>query len=210
MTRIFLVGQPSAIRAGLAHIVESQPEMGVCGAGLPDGETVQRLAEQGAELVILEVDPAAGDGIGMIKRLRLTGRKLPVVVVAHPADPTVAVRCLKAGASGFLTRDGASLHLIPALQAVLAGRRYLCPELGETVVTRLAAGIEPLPHERLSDREYFVLCRIAQGLTAARIARELELSTSSINHCCRRILAKLALPHKTDLVRYALEHRLVE
>jgi len=141
-----------------------------------------------------------------IKRLR---PKLPVLVLSmHPEDQ-FAVRILKAGASGYLTKESADEELVGAIQKVVSGGRYISPSLAERMASYLSVDVQKAPHERLSDREFQVLRMIASGKTVSQIGRELSLSVKTISTYRARVLEKMDMKNSAELTHYAVQHNLV-
>ena len=127
----------------------------------------------------------------------------------HPEEH-YAVRVIKAGAAGYLTKESASEELVKAIRKVSTGRKYITPSLGEKLAYSVKADSEKLPHELLSDREYDVMCMIASGKTIAEIARNLYLSENTIRTYRSRILEKMSMENNAELTHYAIKNGLVE
>src|SRR5262252_4899293 len=168
------------------------------------------VREQDWDLVLLDISMPGG-GLDALKQIRQERPRLPVLVLSvHPEDQ-YAVRVLKAGASGYVTKDSPPDELKRAIRRVSLGGKFVSTALAE----KLAAGLEGRPvtgseHESLSDREYQVLCMIASGKTVSEIGRELELSVKTISTYRARILKKLALRNNTELARYGVQRHRVE
>ncbi len=198
------------VRKGLTWILQSgMPVRSVREAG--DSQALLALVrEQPADVVLLDVSLPGRGGLDVLRQLRQECPRLPILMLSvHPADH-YAVRALRAGASGYLTKDLATQELVKAVQTVTSGHRYVTAEVAERLADDLGRPADRDPHETLSDREFEVLGLIGSGKTVSQIASELCLSYNTINTYRARVLAKLGLKTDSDIVRYALRHGLVE
>lgn len=149
-------------------------------------------------------------GLEILKEIKRSRPKLPVLVLSmHPEDQ-FAVRVLKTGASGYMTKESAPEELVGAIKKVLAGGRYISPTLAERMATYLAVDVQKPPHERLSDREYQVLRMIASGKTVTEIGKELSLSVKTISTYRTRILEKMAMNTNAELTQYVIQNQLLK
>jgi DNA-binding NarL/FixJ family response regulator len=149
-------------------------------------------------------------GLDVLTQLRQEYPKLPVLILSmHPED-RFAVRALKAGAAGYITKDSAVSELVKAIRKVVAGGKYVSLGLAEKLAVELEKGTEGLAHETLSDREFQVMRMIAAGKRISEIAAELSLSTSAVNTYRSRILEKMKMERNVELTRYAIENHLIE
>jgi DNA-binding NarL/FixJ family response regulator len=173
-------------------------------------EAIQLARQQEWNVFLLDVSMPNRNGIDTLKQLKKEFPKLPVLILSMHPEEQYAVRALKAGASGYLTKQSAPEQLVTAIRQVAGGRKYVSP----TVAMQLADAIandndsEQPPHELLSDREYEVLKLIATGKTLTQIAEELNLAVATISTFRARILTKLGLASTAELIRYGLEHGL--
>jgi len=149
-------------------------------------------------------------GFDILKDLKNLKPELPVLILTMHAEDKYAVRVLKAGASGYLTKKNAPDELVIAIRKVLAGGRYISESLAEKIAFELQEGGEKAPHENLSDREYQVMCLIATGKSMSDIAEELSLSINTVSTYRARILEKMHLKNTAELIHYAISNRLVE
>ena len=143
-----------------------------------------------------------------LPRRELVGRPRLPVLSAHPEDQ-FALRALKAGAEGYLTKDSAPEELVKAIRKVLAGGRYVSPTLAENLASNVRKDFTRMPHETLSDREYEIMCLIASGKTVTEIAGELSLSVKTISTYRTRVLEKLGVKNSAKIVQYAIRNGLV-
>jgi len=210
LKRVLVADDHPVVRQGVRRLLQEGPEPATVGEAQDADEALRMVREQDWDLVLLDISMPGG-GLDALKQIRQERPRLPVLVLSvHPEDQ-YAVRVLKAGASGYVTKDSPPDELKRAIRKVSLGGKFVSTALAE----KLAAGLEGRAvtgseHESLSDREYQVLCMIASGKTVSEIGRELELSVKTISTYRARILKKLALRNNTELARYGIQHHLVE
>jgi DNA-binding NarL/FixJ family response regulator len=160
-------------------------------------------------VVILDITMPGRGGLDTLKEIRTERPKLPVLILSiHPEDQ-YAVRALKAGAAGYMTKESAPDDLIKAIRKVLKGGKYISPSLAENLALFLERDDQKSPHESLSDREYQVMCMIAAGKKVKEIAESLSLSVKTISTYRARILDKMKMKSNADLIHYAIQNRLL-
>lgn len=180
--------------------------VGECGTSHDLLELVRR---QKWDVVILDITMPGSTGTETLKQLKAECPNLPVLVLSmHPEDQ-YAVRMIKAGADGYLTKASAPEELVKAIRKVLGGGQYVSPSLAEKLALTVKASTGNAPHEHLSDREYEVMCLIASGKTVSKIAETMHLGVTTISTYRARILEKMNLKNNAELTRYALERGLV-
>ena len=161
-------------------------------------------------LVILDITMPGRSGLEVLKEIKRSRPKLPVLVVSmHPEDQ-FAVRVLKAGASGYMTKESAPEELVGAIKKVVNGGRHISASLAELMAAYISVDTRRPPHELLSNREFQVMRLIASGKTVSAIARELSLSVRTVSTYRTRILEKMGMKNNAELMRYAIQHQLVE
>jgi len=209
MISVLIADDHTIVRQGLKHILSNDSQLKVVGEAT-NGEEVLRMVEDlKVDSVVLDITMPGKNGLDVLKELKRKYPQLPVLVLSmHPEDQ-FAIRVLKAGASGYVTKESAPDELIGALRKVCSGGKYVSPQLAE----KLAVFIEndrgrPL-HEQLSDREYQVLLMLALGKTVSEIADELMLSIKTVSTYRTRVLQKMKMGTNADLTRYALQNQLV-
>src|SRR5512138_1574890 len=204
MTRIVLADDHKIVRDGLKRILAATTDLQVAGeAG--NGDELLRLVKSGDyELAVIDMSMPGLSGMDLIKRLKLEKPKLRILVLSMHGEQQYAARALKAGASGYLNKDSAAEQLVGALRKIAAGGVHI----GEAAAASLVAA-EKAPHESLSDREFEVLRLLVEGLGPTEIGERLHLSVKTVSTHKTRILEKLGLGSTAELVRYALEHKLV-
>jgi DNA-binding NarL/FixJ family response regulator len=207
---VLIADDHAIVRQGLKQILSETEDLVVAGEADDGAEALQLARQQEWNVFLLDVSMPNRNGIDTLKQLKKEFPKLPVLILSMHPEEQYAVRALKAGASGYLTKQSAPEQLVTAIRQVAGGRKYVSP----TVAMQLADAIandsdsEQPPHELLSDREYEVLKLIATGKTLTQIAEELNLAVATISTFRARILTKLGLSSTAELIRYGLEHGL--
>jgi two-component system, NarL family, invasion response regulator UvrY len=206
--KILIADDHTMVREGLKKILlEAFPFAEVHDAS--DGADLLKKAIKGEwEIIISDVTMPGMTGIDVLKQLRSQGIETPMLMLSMHAPEQYAVRSIKAGASGYLTKDNAPYELVTAVQQVLNGRRYITPQVADVLADSIETDKDKLPHELLSDREFEVMKLIVEGKTVSEIAESLSLSVNTISTYRSRILEKMHLHSNSDLVKYAIEHKL--
>lgn len=207
--RIFIADDHPIVRQGLRRIVEADPGMAIAGEAGDVPSLLDALQSTAADLVLLDVSMPGGPFLETLRELRERHPTIRILTLSvHPEDQW-AVRALRGGASGYLTKDHSPDQLLEAIRRVYRGGKYVSPTLAERLATQLDAGGERPPHEQLSDREFEVMRRLGSGLTVTQIASELSLSAKTVSTYRTRILEKMAFATNADLVRYAARYGLI-
>jgi two-component system, NarL family, invasion response regulator UvrY len=207
--RILIADDHPIFRAGLKEILGKDKEVELIGEAENGRQTLQLALKQRWDIVVLDITMPEKDGLEVLTELRRERPKLPVLILsAHPEDQ-LALRLIKAGASGYLTKDQAPVVLLTAIRKVLRGEKYVSEALAEKVFHQWASDATKPPHETLSQREYQVMSRIAAGKGNKEIAEELFLSVRTVGTYRARVLEKMHMETNADLIRYALQHNLV-
>ncbi|CAH2796622.1 MAG: Two-component transcriptional response regulator, LuxR family [uncultured Paraburkholderia sp.] len=209
MTRVLLADDHALVRDGLRHILKSASGFEVVGEASDSVTTVALIRACPAEMLVLDLSMPGRNGVELIKQIKDEKPALRILVLTMHAEQQYAVRAFKAGASGYLTKESASAELVAAVTKVAAGGVYVSLAMAERFAQSLNEPTDLLPHQRLSDREFDVLKRIAAGQTITEIAAELCVSAKTISTYKTRILEKMQMPHEAALVRYAMRHKLV-
>lgn len=209
MKRVLVADDHPVVRQGIKRILSEEPEISAIGEAQSAADVLRLVRQQEWDLVILDISMPGG-GLDALKQIAHERPRVPVLVLSvHPEDQ-YAVRVLKAGAAGYLTKDAPPEELKKAVRKVIEGGKFVTATLAEKLASGLGrAGVGP-DHEALSDREYQVLCMIASGKTVSEIGRELALSVKTISTYRARVLKKLVLRNNTELARYGIQHQLVE
>jgi two-component system, NarL family, invasion response regulator UvrY len=209
MIQILIVDDHAILRRGLKEILEREfRDVSIGGAGTAE-QALTQLDSEKWDLVILDITMPGRSGVDVLRHLKALRPKLPVLVLSmHPEDQ-YGKRVLKAGASGYMNKESAPEELIKAVRKLLSGGRYVSPTLAETLAVDLGRDDGTPAHERLSDREFEVLRKMASGKTVGQIAQELHLSVPTVSTYRARILEKMGMSNTAELIRYALSHHLV-
>jgi len=208
--RILLVDDHAIMREGLKRILAPVADMAIV-ADVGDGHQALALIRQGAcDMAVVDISMPAMNGMELIKRIKDEAPAVRVLVLSMHKEDQFAMRALRAGASGYLTKEGASDRLVEAIRKVAGGGMYVSPALAEKMAFELNRHSEKLPHERLSDREFEVLRMIVEDQSVNQIADALSLSAKTISTHKARLMRKMELHSVVELVHYALQHRLFE
>jgi DNA-binding NarL/FixJ family response regulator len=205
MIRVLLVDDHSIVRDGLKRILAATTDLAVAGEAASGEAALALVKANDYDLAMLDMSMPGLSGIDLIKRLKLEKPKLRILVLSMHGEQQYAARALKAGAAGYLNKDSASELLLGALRKVAAGGVHI----GEVAAAALLQSGDKPPHESLSDREFEVLRLLVDGLGPTDIGERLHLSVKTVSTHKTRILEKLNVTSTADLVRYALEHRLL-
>jgi DNA-binding NarL/FixJ family response regulator len=196
--------------AGLKQILKDAFESIIVdetGNGL---DALNRINNEEYDIALLDISMPGMNGLEILKKISKQRNKLPVLMISIYPEDQYAIRCLKAGASGYLTKDSAPDELTLAVERILSGKKYVSPFLADKLASHLKAGTPQLPHELLSDREDQVMRYIASGKTATEIATDLNLSVKTVNTYRNRILKKMQMKNSAELVRYAVQNELID
>ena len=210
MIRIIIADDHPIVRAGMKQIISEAADLMVADEADDGRKLLAKIRAESFDLVILDITMPHKDGMDVLKQLQVEKPKLPVIVLSiHPEDQ-YALRVLKAGASGYVTKSSAPDELINAIHKVCRGGKYISPAIAERLAFQLGSDFGKLPHEALSDREYQVLCLLASGKTVSEIAAELALSVKTVSTYRTRILEKMNLKNNAELIHYAFQNKLVD
>jgi len=206
--RILVADDHAVVRRGLRHILDTTPDLGIADEAASGAEVLEKLRAGSFDVLLMDVSMPDTDAVDLIKRIKAQHPRISVLVHSMHAEGPVASRMLKAGASGYITKDSEPEQLLAALRKVAAGGRYIGAELAEQLAFGNGAG-RPL-HELLSERESQVFFLLASGKSLKAIAKELHLSPKTASTYKTRIMQKLNLQSDAGLIRYALANHLVK
>ncbi|SAK40335.1 response regulator protein [Caballeronia fortuita] len=210
MLKILLADDHAIVRRGVAQLLL---ERGVA-SEVSEAETgVQALtlaARRPLDVALLDISLPDVNGLDVLKRLKRESPRLPVLMFSMYREDQYAVRALKAGASGYLSKTADPALMIGAIQQVAAGRKYVSAEMAEALATYVSLDTDRLPHEKLSDREYQTLCMLASGKRLTDIAHALSLSVKTVSVYRARLLEKMKLANNAELTFYVMSNRLVD
>jgi DNA-binding NarL/FixJ family response regulator len=210
MLRLLIADDHAVVRKGLSQIVAETSDMVVGGEAANGQEVLELSLNEDWDVVLLDVGMPGRGGIDVLKQLKSEKPNLPVLVLSVYPEEQYAVRALKAGASGYLTKESAPEDLIAAIRKVAQGGKYVSDSLAERLAFDLGRDAERPIHERLSDREYQVVLMIAAGKTVKEIAAELSLSVKTISTNRTRALDKMGMKNNAEIARYIAKHGLID
>jgi len=209
MLKILIADDHAIVRQGLKQIVTETQDMIVAGEASNGQELLDKIKENDYDVVVLDITMPGRNGMDVLRQLRSERPGLPILMLSIHPEEQYALRALRAGASGYLTKESASDELVVAIRKVSQGGKYISSSLAEKLAFELEAGHKQAPHETLSDREYQVMCMIASGKTVMEIAQELMLSEKTISTYRSRILEKMNMKNNAELTYYAIKNQLV-
>jgi two-component system, NarL family, invasion response regulator UvrY len=210
MKRIIIADDHEIVRAGLKQIIADDPELSVEGEASDGQELLEKLRKQKFDVVLLDMKMPGRSGLEILKQLKMEHPSLPVLVLSMHSEEQYAVRTIKAGASGYITKETAPDKLIEAIRKVCVGGKYISASLAEKLADSIADSRNKPPHEYLTDREFQVMCMISSGKTITEIAKELFLSVKTISTYRQRIMEKMNMKNNAELTHYVISNNLIE
>lgn len=210
MIRILIADDHALIREGLTKIFDREPDIDVVAEAKDAHEAIAWSREHDCDVAIIDVNMPGPSGLDVLQIILKQKPALPVLMLSVLPERNFAVRMLRAGAAGFVSKESAAEEIVEAVRRVAGGNKYVSPTAADSLALELARGSEAEPHTFLSNREFQVLRMIASGRGTRLIAEELDLSVNTIATYRRRILKKLELASDVELTRYALEHKLLD
>lgn len=210
MIRIVIADDHAIMREGLKRIVSSANDMEVTGEAANGTEVMQRVRELTFDLLMLDLSMPGRSGMELIKLVRAEKPKLRILVLSMHQELQYAVRAIKSGASGYLTKESAPDQLEQAIRKIAAGGAFISAEVAEQLALGAMPGSEALPHESLSNREFEVFRLVADGVSVTDIAARLKLSVKTVSTHKANLMHKMGLHNQSELIRYALRHGLAD
>ena len=208
--RVLIADDHAIVRQGLRQILSDTPDLTVSGEAENGVQAVQMVRGGEWDVVLMDVSMPDRNGIDALKLIKKEFPRLPVLILSMYPEEQYAIRALKAGAAGYLTKQSAPDLLVTAIRQVASGKKYVSPSLAEELANAIGEDTERPAHEKLSDREYQTLCMIASGKTPAEIAEALNLSVKTVSVYRARLLEKMHLRNNAELTHYGLKHGLAE
>ena len=210
MINIIIADDHEIVRAGLKQIISNSNDLVVKGEANDGQQLLEKVRDEEYDVVLLDIKMPGRSGLDILKQLKVEYPDIPVIVLSmHPEDQ-YAVRTIKAGAAGYLTKETAGEKLIEAIKKVFNGGKYISPTLAEKLADSIANDKQKPPHEYLTDREFQVMCLIASGKTVTEIAKELFLSVKTISTYRQRILEKMNMKNNAELTHYVINNNLLD
>ncbi len=210
MLKVLIADDHAVVRQGLMQILGEMTEAVEADEAASGPEALAKVWEKDYDVALLDVSMPGMTGLDVLKELRSGKPRLPVLMLSMHSEEQYAVRALKAGASGYLTKASTPEELITAIRKIAKGQKYVTASLAEKLVDYMDSGTDRAPHECLSDREYEVMCKLASGTTVTEIAKALSLSVKTISTYRTRILEKMNLKTNAQLTFYAMENHLID
>ena len=210
MIRILIADDHAIVRNGLARILEKDGKMKIVAECDNGTDALNWLRNNACDIALIDISMPGMNGIDLLKQLREEKPKLPVLVISIYSEDQYAVRLIRAGAAGYLTKGCAPAIVVEAVCQVASGKKYISPAVAEMLANEVGGSQNKLPHEILSDREYQIFLLIASAKTIAEIAGTLALSAKTISTYRARIMEKMRLNNNAELMRYAVDNRLTE
>lgn len=210
MNRILIADDHAVVRRGLKQIISDEPDFQVIGEAHDGQEALDLIARANCEAVVLDVTLPIKNGLVVLQEAKTTRPDLPILILSMHPEEQFAVRALKLGASGYLTKESAPDELINALRKVISGGKYVSATLAEQLVAELGSPVQRPNPDKLSEREFQVLQQIAAGRTISQIAEALTLSVKTVSTYRSRLLSKMKMKTNAELVRYAIQQGLID
>jgi DNA-binding NarL/FixJ family response regulator len=210
MAKVLIADDHAVVRAGMRQFLEEDRSITEIGEASTGREALDALRTGRWDLLILDINMPDRSGLDILSHIRASGYSTRVLVMSGLPERQYALNVLRAGARGYLSKEGAPEELLKAVRAILDGRRYVSPALAELLVAELDQDADKPLHARLSEREFQVLCKLAAGRAVSDIAGELCLSVKTVSTYRTRVLDKMHLETNADLTTYALRNGLIQ
>lgn len=210
MKKAIIADDHIIIRKGIIHILGGCNELCEIDEADDGQDLLEKTREKHYDLILLDISMPGRNGIEVLKQLRIEHPKIPVIILSIHSEDQYAIRAIKSGAAGYLTKEILPDKLVHAVETVLAGRKYITSSVAEQLANQFDEDMAKSPHERLTDREYEVLCKLASGATITGIAQELYLSVKTISTYRHRILQKMNLKNNAELIKYCFDNKLAD
>jgi two-component system invasion response regulator UvrY len=210
LIRVLVVDDHPVVRKGLIQILVEEPDVEAAVEADSAGELLRQVTENEWDVVVLDITLPDRSGLEALKDVKAMRPELPVLILSmHPEDQ-YALRVLKAGAAGYINKESAADVLVNAVRKVVGGGKYVSPSMAEKLATVVGSDYDVQPHERLSDREFQVMCMIASGKRLKEIGEELCLSVKTVSTYRTRVLDKMGMESNAELTYYAVKNGLIE
>jgi DNA-binding NarL/FixJ family response regulator len=210
MIRILIADDHAIIRHGLKQIIEEGGEMRVVAEADCGIDALRKIREIECDVVLLDISMPDMSGIDVLKQIHAEMPQLPILILSIYSEDQYAMRLIKAGAAGYMTKESAPSEVVNALLRVAGGKKYISPAVAEILANGLGTAEEKLPHQILSDREYQIFLLLASARTVSEIANTLSLSVKTVSTYRSRVLEKMHLSNNAELMRYAIDHQLAQ
>lgn len=209
MIRLLIADDHAIVRTGLKQIFALVPDFEVAGEAENGGEVLERLRQGGVDLLLLDLDMPGIQGADLIARVKTHWPTLPILVLSMHNEAHVAVRAIKAGAAGYITKDCNLDILLPAIRTVAAKGKFIAPGMAEKMVFYEMPTPQGAPHLLLTEREAEIFRLLTEGISVNKIATRMAISNKTVSTHKARLMAKMDLTSVADLMRYAMQHDLL-
>jgi DNA-binding NarL/FixJ family response regulator len=208
--RVFIADDHAIVREGLKQILAEQRDITVAGEAENGLDAIKLFRKSRCHVMLLDISMPDRNGIEVLKQIKQERPELAVLMLSMHREDQYAIRALKAGAAGYLTKQSAPRELVTAIRQVASGQKYVSATLAQALASQVGVDHDAPPHDSLSDREFQTLTMIASGKTVSEIARELSLSVKTVSEYRARLLSKMHLKTSAELTHYAIRNQLVE
>ncbi|GJJ05760.1 MULTISPECIES: response regulator transcription factor [unclassified Duganella] len=208
--KVFIADDHAIVREGLKQILAETRDIVVAGEAENGLDAIKLFRKSDCQVMLLDISMPDRSGIEVLKQIKKEKPELAVLMLSMHREDQYAIRSLKAGAAGYLTKQSAPRELVTAIRQVAGGLKYISPALAQELANHVGEDHEAPPHDTLSDREYQTLTMIASGKTVGMIAKELSLSVKTVSEYRARLLVKMKLKNSAELTHYAIKNQLIE
>ncbi len=208
--RVFIADDHAIVREGLKQILAESPDIIVAGEAENGLDAIKLFRKSKCHVMLLDISMPDRSGIDVLKQVKKENPEIAVLMLSMHREDQYAIRSLKAGASGYLTKQSAPKELVTAIRQVATGQKYVSAALAQELASTIGDDHDTALHDTLSDREYQTLTMIASGKTVSAIAEELSLSVKTISEYRARLLVKMKLKNSAELTHYAIKNQLIE
>jgi len=209
MIKVLIADDHEIVRRGLRQILDETSDIVVAGEACHGQDVLDEVGKNDYDVILLDIAMPGRSGLDVMKQMRNERVNVPVLFLSIYPEEQYAVRVLKAGASGYLTKESASDELITAIRKVSMGKKYVSSAVMDRIIDHLDIDLDKPPHENLSDREYQVMCMIACGKKLKEISKELALSVKTVSTYRARILEKMGMKSNAEIIHYTIENGLL-
>jgi two-component system, NarL family, invasion response regulator UvrY len=209
MIEVLIVDDHHIVREGLERIISFENDITVVGKSVNAAEAIRFLSGRKVDVVILDISMPGRSGMDIIQDLKKIRSEVKIIMLSMHQEEQFAMRAFKSGASGYLTKEMAPDEIVKAIRKVNSGRKYISSRYAEILADELQSDMGKLPHERLSNREFEVMCMIGRGVSISNIAAELSLSDRTISTYHTRIFEKMNIKSNAEITIYLIEHNLM-
>jgi two-component system, NarL family, invasion response regulator UvrY len=207
---VLVADDHAIIRDGLRKILDDTQDLRVAGEAANGNAVMEQVRARDWDLLVLDISMPGRNGLELIKLVKSERPRLPILVFSMHHEEQYAVRAIRAGAAGYLSKEGDTDLLLPAMRKVAAGGMFISPKVADLLAMDISPQVQNLPHTTLTNREFEIFSRIVRGISLTAIAEELSLSVKTVSTHKSHILAKMDMATQVDLVRYALAHKLLD